>query len=347
MTSVQRSLIAPTAHPSLEQALAAKLKRRSETVGSLGELEPLAIRLGLIQNTLKPRFRHPQMLVFAGDHGLVVDGLAQPGQSTSLQVRQLLTGQLPLPVFAGIQGLSFTVVDAGVAEKVEPHPRLLARKIAHGTRNCRVGPAMSVEQAHAAIRAGMEIADTLPGNVLACAGIGIGTHETAALVLARLAGVPVRDFIIQGPNMPEDMLTHWTRVLEGAQERHANVSDPVEVMAAFGGFEIAMMVGAVLRAASQRRLVVVDGFIAGAAIVVAHALRPAVLDYCVFAHRSDEAGHRLLLEHLGVQPLLDLRMRLGEGSGAALAWPLMASSLLLLEQMASFESAGVSDRAPA
>jgi nicotinate-nucleotide--dimethylbenzimidazole phosphoribosyltransferase len=342
MTSVQRSLIAPTAHPSLEQALAAKLKRRSETVGSLGELEPLAIRLGLIQNTLKPRFRHPQMLVFAGDHGLVVDGLAQPGQSTSLQVRQLLTGQLPLPVFAGIQGLSFTVVDAGVAEKVEPHPRLLARKIAHGTRNCRVGPAMSVEQAHAAIRAGMEIADALPGNVLACAGIGIGTHETAALVLARLAGVPVRDFIIQGPNMPEDMLTHWTRVLEGAQERHANVSDPVEVMAAFGGFEIAMMVGAMLVASSKHQLLVIDGIAACAALMVASRIATPVTDYCVFCRSHSHMGLDVALGLFHATAVLELGMDSTDGTGAALAWPLIRSAAALLTEVAEGEDPGPS-----
>jgi nicotinate-nucleotide--dimethylbenzimidazole phosphoribosyltransferase len=342
MTSVQRSLIAPTAHPSLEQALAAKLKRRSETVGSLGELEPLAIRLGLIQNTLKPRFRHPQMLVFAGDHGLVVDGLAQPGQSTALQVRQLLTGQLPLPVFAGIQGLAFTVVDAGVAEKVEPHPRLLARKIAHGTRNCRVSSAMSVEQAHAAIRAGMEIADTLPGNVLACAGIGIGTHETAALVLARLAGVPVRDFIIQGPKMPEDMLTHWTRVLEGAQDRHASVSDPVEVMAAFGGFEIAMMVGAMLVASSKHQLLVIDGIAACAALMVASRIATPVTDYCVFCRSHSHMGLDVALGLFHATAVLELGMDSTDGTGAALAWPLIRSAAALLTEVAEGEDPGPS-----
>ena len=182
--SADRSLIAPTSKPLLEGALKEKLQRRAEATGSLGELEPLAIRLGLMQNTLKPRFRDPQLVVFAADHGLAVDGLAAPQRKqTHEQVAQLLTGQLPVSVFARIQGLELSVVDCGVAEMVAPHDRLIRRKIAHGTRNSRVGLAMSVDQAHAAIRAGMEIGDTLRGNLVAVAGIGVGAHESAALVL--------------------------------------------------------------------------------------------------------------------------------------------------------------------
>ena len=190
--SVHRSLIAPTSNPLLERALREKLQRRSETTGSLGELEPLAVRLGLLQNTLKPRLRAPQVLVFASDHGLAVDGIVAPQRcSTAVQVQQLLSGQVPLAVFARIHGMDLTVIDAGVSERLPPHDRLLMRKIAHGTRNARAGPAMSVDQAHAAIRAGMEIADSLRGNVVACAGIGIGSHESAAMVLSRLTDAPV------------------------------------------------------------------------------------------------------------------------------------------------------------
>ena len=171
--SVNRSLISPTSNPLLEQALRSKLERRAETTGSLGELEPLAVRLGLIQNTLKPRFRTPQLAIFAADHGLAVEGLGPGGRlSTARLANQLLTSQLPVAVFARIQGLELTVVDCGVAESVTPHARLLARKIAHGTRNARLTSAMSLDQAHAAIRAGMEIADSLVGNAVACAGIG-------------------------------------------------------------------------------------------------------------------------------------------------------------------------------
>ena len=194
MHAATTSLIAPTANPLLERALRDKLQRRGETAGSLGELEPLAVRIGLIQNTLKPRFRDPQLVLFASDNGLAVEGItAPPGHGTAERVWQALRGQLPVSVFAAIQGMNLSVVDAGVAERLPPHERLLMRKIAHGTRNSRVGPAMSVEQAHAAIRAGMEIGQSLPGNVLACAGLGVGGHESAALIVSRLAGSPVRE----------------------------------------------------------------------------------------------------------------------------------------------------------
>ena len=225
--SVNRSLIAPTTNPTLEQALRDKLKRRSETTGALGELEPLAVRLGLIQNTLKPRFRAPQLALFAADHGLAVDGIGAPGRlSTSKLVHNLLTSQLPVSVFARIQGLELSVVDCGVSEAVTPHARLLARKIAHGTRNARVTAAMSLDQAHAAIRAGMEIGDALPGNVVACAGIGVGSNESAALVLSRLTGANVRDLVTSGPAMKEEDLNHLQMVLYGAQGRHKDVTDP-------------------------------------------------------------------------------------------------------------------------
>jgi nicotinate-nucleotide--dimethylbenzimidazole phosphoribosyltransferase len=207
--SVPRSLISPTSSPLLERALREKLARRSDTTGSLGELEPLAVRLGLMQNTLKPRLRDPQVVVFASDHGLAVDGVAQAQRvGTREQVQQLLSGQLPMAVFARIQGMELCVVDAGVAEALPAHDRLLMRKIAHGTRNARASNAMTVEQAHAAIRAGMEIGDSLRGNAVACAGIGVGGHESASLVMTRLTDAPLADLLQSGPDMPARALDH-------------------------------------------------------------------------------------------------------------------------------------------
>ena len=207
MHNATQSLIAPTANAALERALRDKLQRRGETIGSLGELEPLAVRIGLIQDTLRPRFEEPQVVLFAGDNGLAVEGLpAPPGQTTAERVWQVLSGQLPLSVFAGTQGLAVSVVDAGVADRLHAHERLLMRKIAHGTRNARVGPAMSLDQAQAAIRAGMEIAQSLPGNVLACAGLGVGSHESAALILSRLTGAPVRELLLAHPQMEPNLL---------------------------------------------------------------------------------------------------------------------------------------------
>lgn len=339
--SVNRSLITATSNPLLEQALRQKLERRAETTGSLGELEALAVRLGLIQNTLKPRFRSPQIAVFASDHGLAVEGLGgDPHASTSLLANQLLTSQLPVGVFARIQGLELSVVDCGVADAVHPHARLLARKIAHGTRNARVTSAMSLDQAHAAIRAGMEIADSLAGNAIACAGIGVGSLESAALVLSRLSGTNLSDLLIAGPDMEEARLAHLLAVLQGAQLRHKDVIDPVEVLAAFGGFEIAMMVGMMLVAGSKRQLIIVDGMPACAALLVAARIAPAVTDYCVYTRSHGHQGLDQALALFHASALLELGMECTDGTGATLAWPLVRSAAALLTEVAEGEEAG-------
>lgn len=342
MTS-PRSLISATSNPLLQRALEDKLARRSEATGSLGELEPLAIRLGLMQNTLKPRLREPQLVVFASDHGLAVDGLpGVEGRSTSEHVAQLLSGQLALAVFARIEGMELTVVDAGVAQALPAHDRLLRRKIAHGTRNARVGPAMSVEQAHAAIRAGMEIGDALRGNVVACAGIGVGSHESASLVLARLTDTPVRALLLTDPKMDPQALARLMVVTQSAQGRHREVRDPIEVLAAFGGFEMAMMAGVMLVAASKRHLVMVDGVPACAALMVAARIAAAVTDYCVFCRSHGHQGLDEALHLFRASSLLELGMESTDGTGAALAWPLLQASAALLTELAEGEDAGPS-----
>lgn len=342
---VSRSLIAPTANPLLERALRDKLKRRSDTTGQLGELEPLAIRLGLVQNSLKPRFRAPQIALFASDHGLAVDGIAAPGQvSTARLVQSLLSSQQPVAVFSRIQGMDLHVVDCGVAEAVAPHPRLMARKIAHGTRNCRVNMAMTLDQAHAAIRAGMEIADAMVGNLVACAGIGVGSHESAALVLSALSNEPIHNLVVTPTMTPEDE-TRLMMVLQAAQARHRELTDPVEVLAACGGFEIAMMVGVMLVASSKRRLIMVDGMSACAALMVASRIAPTVTDYCVFCRSHGHPGLTTALALFQTMALLELGMESTDGTGATLAFPLVLSSAALLTEVAEGEDAGPSQPA--
>jgi len=327
----------------LERALRDKLKRRSQTTGDLGELEPLAVRLGLMQNTLKPRFRAPQIVLFAADHGLAVEGIgSQVCRHTDKLVTSLLASELPVSVFARIQGLELSVVDCGVSDAVAPHARLLARKIAHGTRNSRVTAAMSLDQAHAAIRAGMEIGDALPGNVVACAGIGVGSDESAALVLSRLTGANVRDLVNAGPAMQADDLAHLQVVLFGAQGRHKDVTDPVEVLAAFGGFEIAVMVGVMLVAGSKRHLIIADGMPACAALMVASRIAPAVTDYCIYCRSHSHQGLDVALSLFHTSALLELGMESLDGTGATLAWPLVRSAAALLTEVAEGEDPGPS-----
>ncbi len=339
--SANRSLINPTANPQLDQALREKLRRRAVAAGSLGELVPLAVRLGLIQNSLKPRFRSPQIVVFAGDHGLVVDSVVEPGQATTLQsVNRLLASQLPLSVFAAIQGLELSVVDCGMASPTNSHARLLARKIAHGTRNSRVAPSMSVDQVHAAIRAGMEIGDSLPGNVVVCAGIGEGSSEVSAALLSSLSGTSVTELLVSSLNAAPGFLAHQISVLQAAQHRHRELEDPVELLAALGGFEIAMMVGTLLVAASRRHLILVDGLPALAALMVASRIAPALTDYCVFCRSHSHPGLDRALRLFHASALLELGIESIDGTGATLAWPLVRSAAALLTEVAEGEEAG-------
>lgn len=343
--AVSRSLIAPTSNPLLERALLEKLARRAEAAGSLGKLEPLALRLGLMQNTLKPRLRDPQLVVFAADHGMAVDGIdATAKHPTFEQVQQLLAGQLPMAVFARIQQIALTVVDCGVAENIAAHERLLMRKIAHGTRNARITAAMTLDQAHAAMRAGMEIGDTLRGNALLCAGIGVGSHLSAALVLSRLTDAPVRELLAAGNDMTADTMGHLLAIAQAAHGRHRELREPIEVLAAFGGFEIAMMVGAMLVATSKRHLVMVDGMAACAALMLASRIATPVTDYCVFCRSQQHQGLDKALHLFRASALLELDMDSTDGTGAALAWPLVRAACAFLNEMASFSSAGVSER---
>ena len=345
--STTRSLVSPTTQPLLEKALREKLQRRNEVGGSLGELEPLAIRLGLMQNSLKPRFREPQLLVFAADHGLAVDGIEGPkGRATHETVHMLLNNQLPLTVFARAQQLEVTVVDCGMAENMVPHDRLLMRKIAHATRNTRMSPAMSLEQAHAGMRAGMEIGDKLRGNVTIVAGVGVGAHESAALVLSRLTDCPVRDLVVAGPQVDSDRLAHLMVVMKGAQGRHRGVVEPVEVLAAFGGFEVAVMVGVILMAASKRHLLMIDGLPACAALMLAARIAQPVTDYCVFCRSHNHRGLDQALNLFRASALLELGMDSTDGTGATLAWPLVKCAAALLTEVADGEDPGPTHPGP-
>ena len=338
-----RSLVTPTSSPLLEKALRDKLQRRNEIGGSLGELEPLAIRLGLMQNTLKPLLHAPQLLVFAADHGLAVDGISEAqARSTHDTVHLLLTNQLPLTVFARAQQMEVTVVDCGMAQNMPPHDRLMMRKIAHGTRNARASAAMSLDPAHAGMRAGMEIGDKLKGNVTVLAGVGVGSHESAALVLARLTDSAVRDLVVSGPHMPAAYLNHLMTVLGGAQTRHREVLEPIEVLAAFGGFEVAVMVGVILMAASKRHLLMIDGMPACAALMLAARIAQPVTDYCVFCRSHGHRGLDQALNLFRASALMEMGMESTDGTGATLAWPLLKSAAALLTEVADGDDAGPS-----
>jgi len=340
------------------QALQHQIDTKTKPLGSLGRLETLALSIGQILGTQSPVLMDPQLVVFAGDHGLVARGVSAFPQDVSWQmVENFLAGGAAVSVFSRANGIALTVVDCGVAHDFlaglsagTQRPGLLVRKVPggeNGTADSSAQPAMSAAQCQQALQNGMDIARGLPGNALLLGEMGIGNTSAASLLLARLAGLDIDVCTGAGTGLDAPAVQRKAAVLREVLARHPDATAPLDALAALGGYEIATMVGAVMQAAHERRVVVVDGFIATSAVLVAHALQPLVLQRCVFAHRSGERGHEFMLQYLGVQALLDLGLRLGEGSGAALAWPLLQSACAMLREMASFESAGVSEKSAA
>ncbi len=330
-------------HPMLAEQLQHALDNKTKPVGSLGRLELLARRIGLILGTELPVLEAPQMLVCAGDHGLAAQGVsAYPADVTAQMVQNFLAGGAAVSVLARQHGIALTVVDCGVRYAFKPMLGLVSRSIAPGTADSSIGPAMTPAQCAEAIANGREVVRALPGNALLLGEMGIGNSSCASLLLARLAGIELAACVGAGTGLDADGLARKRAVLASVLARHRDQTLPLDALAAFGGFEIATLVGALLQAGEERRVIVVDGFIVGAALLVAQAIAPNVVQRCIAAHVSAEPGHALLLDRLGLQPLLNLDLRLGEGSGAALAWPLLESACLILREMASFQSAGVS-----
>ena len=330
----------------LASALQAKIDQKTKPLGALGRLESLALQIGLVQNSLSPRLCKPVVMVFAGDHGIVEAGVsAYPQAVTRQMVMNFLAGGAAVNVFARQHGMQIRVIDAGVNHVFDPHPELADVKVALGTRNFALEPAMTVHQCQLALAQGAQLAEEEVAagcNVVAFGEMGIGNTSSAAALMAVLCGLPVSSCVGRGTGLDDVGLLFKIEVIERAVARHQGLETPLQVLAAFGGFEIAMMAGAMLAVAERKALILVDGFIATTALLAAARLAPEILHYCVFSHCSDEAGHGLLLEQLGAEPLLRLGMRLGEGTGAVMAYPLLQASVNFLNEMASFESAQVS-----
>ncbi len=340
--------IAAIADAGLQQQLAARIDAKTKPQGSLGRLESVAMQLGLIQVSSAPRIVDPHLLVFAADHGVTVEGVsAYPQEVTWQMVMNYLARGAAVNVFASAAGLSLKVVDAGVRHAFDPHPDLVDRKIALSTRNFAHEAAMSLTQAERAIAAGATLMRELAAtgcNAIAFGEMGIGNTTAASALMAHLTGLAPEVCIGRGTGLDDSGLARKRAVIEAALALHAGAHAPLEALAALGGFEIAMICGAMLAAAKARMVIVVDGFIVGSALLVAQALAPNVMDYCIFAHASNEEGHAAMLRHFNARPLLDLGLRLGEGTGAALAFPLVKAAAAFLESMASFSQAGVTGR---
>jgi nicotinate-nucleotide--dimethylbenzimidazole phosphoribosyltransferase len=346
----------PSIDTQLEKQIQAVIDQKTKPLGALGILETIAKRVCLIQQSLSPQLSAPQVIVFAADHGATAQRISQyPSAVTRQMVLNFLNGGAAINVFSRLNGLALTVVDVGVNSVFSPDEQLaraencqfIAAKVALGTQNYFQAPAMSADEMAQAMAHGANIVaqktQATGANVFAFGEMGIGNTASASLLMHLLTQIPLDECVGRGTGLDDAALAQKKQLLAQALAQHADVQTPLAALQTFGGLEIAAMVGAYLQAAAQQTVILVDGFIATAALLVAQRIEPEVLSYCFFAHQSDERGHRLLLAHLQATPLLQLSMRLGEGTGAALAYPLLAAAVAFVNEMASFESAGVSE----
>ena len=337
--------------PPLDEAARLSAARRvdilTKPLGALGRLEPLAVHICAIQGTLTPRILDPVAIVFAGDHGVADRGVsAYPRAVTGQMVKNFLAGGAAISVLARLQGMELWIVDAGVDDDCGTHPRLINAKVRRGTRDFGFEAAMSPSECQEALTSGRETITrvaTTATNTLVLGEMGIGNTASSALLMHRLTGLPLAECVGRGTGLDDAGVERKRATLEAASRRVGPVA-ALQLLEEFGGYETAMLVGAMLAAAARRMLIIVDGFTVTVAAAIAARVDRRLLDYCVFGHCSAERAHAALLKRLEAAPLLDLGMRLGEGTGAALALSAVRAAVALFTEMATFEGAGVSEK---
>jgi nicotinate-nucleotide--dimethylbenzimidazole phosphoribosyltransferase len=336
----------------LEKAVIAEARTRQDTLtkpaGSLGRLEELSIRIAGIQRQARPAIAKKAMITMAGDHGVVAEKVGNWPQEVTVQmVENFLRGGAGINALARLAGARIVFVDMGVAGDLEPDPQLIVRKIAYGTKNMCLGPAMTPAQAVKAIETGIKIVNGEADKGLDIVGtgdMGIGNTTASSAIFAAISGRAAEEVTGRGTGLSDEQLAHKVNVIKRALSvNKPDPSKPLDILARVGGFEIGGLVGVMLGAASRRIPVVIDGFISGAAAMIAAGLAPRLKDYIIAAHVSAEAGHAAMLEYMGLKPLLNLEMRLGEGTGAALGIFIAEAAARTLNEMATFAEAGVSE----
>lgn len=333
---------------ALNESIKHKIDFKTKPLGALGTLEVLAHQICSIQNTLTPQLNKPTMVVCAGDHGITQEKISPfPQEVTFQMVMNFLAGGAAINVFCRQNNIDLVVADTGVNYDFKSHPGLQHYKVANGTQNFANKPAMTGEQCQQALTNGASIVTNLHKqgtNIIGFGEMGIGNTTTAAALLCKYANVTPQQSCGAGTGLDAAGIQHKVSVLEKALAFHKNINTPLDILSTFGGFEIATICGAMLKAAELKMIILVDGFIATSALLAAHAMQPLVLDYCIFTHHSNEQGHGLMLEHLKAKPILSLGLRLGEGTGAAIAYPIVQSAVAFMNEMSSFEAAGVSNQ---
>ncbi len=331
---------------NLDDKLIHKINTRTKPLGSLGNLEKLALLIGRVQQTLDPVLSKPHHVLFAGDHGIAEMGVSPcPMEITRQMVFNFLTGGAAINVFCKQNGIELKLVDAGVCYDFGKVEGVIDQKVGMGTKNYHNEPAMSEKELELALERSGKVVEEIHAkgsNIIGFGEMGIGNTSSASMIMTCLTDIPLEKCVGAGAGHNSEGIKKKYTILNQALKNHPPVKEPFEVLRRFGGFEVAMMTGGMLKAAELGMVVMVDGFIATASYLVAQSLYPQMKDYAIFCHKSHEGGHGLMLEHLQVEPLLDLNLRLGEGTAVALAYPLIQASVNFLNQMASFESAEVS-----
>ena len=333
---------------TFEQQLQHKIDLKTKPLGSLGVLEKIAFQIAKVQSTLSPTLNNPSMFVFAGDHGLALEGVsAYPQEVTHQMVLNFLNQGAAINVFCKQNGMDLKIVDAGVNFDFQEHPLLIKAKAGYGTKSALQQKALTRQQLEYCLVMGAKIiqqAHSEGCNIVGFGEMGIGNTSSASLIMSLLSKKPIASCVGRGTGVDDTQLAHKIDVLEKAAQLHKDSTNPLDILQSVGGFEIAQICGAMLEAYSKSMVILVDGFIATSAYAIAQALEPRIKDNAIFTHVSKESAHQDFVDYLDHKPLLDLELRLGEGTGCALAYPLVEASVNFLNEMASFESAGVSNK---
>jgi len=335
------------ANTKLKSALQHKLDNKTKPRGSLGLLEEIAMRAGMIQNTLNPVLNKPVMLTVGADHLICEEGVSPcPTEITWQQMLNFLKGGGGISLFCNHYGMDLWVVDAGVNYDFEPHPKLIDAKIRKGTRNFLHEPAMTEDECLRALNNGREIVRKFAAegsNVIGFGEMGIGNTTPASALMSIYCNLNIDDCVGPGSGLNAEGVTHKANVIKQAFEKHGISNKPIENLARFGGLEIATIAGGMLEAAAQKMIIIVDGFITTSAFLAAHAINPIVNDYSFFSHQSDEQGHIKMIKHVKGKPILQLGLRLGEGTGAAIALSVIEGALAMINDMTSFDEGKVTN----
>jgi len=326
------------------------IDNKTKPLGSLGRLEDLALQICELQETLKPSLENPTLFLFAGDHGITVENIsAYPKEVTWQMVINILQGGAASSVFCRELGVQILVIDSGVDhefdEVTKKHPQFVPAKVLRGTKNSKISPAMSMDEVSDAIERGKKIVtQSIQNGTKVClfGEMGIGNTIASSLILSSLTKIPIQNLIGAGTGLSKESLAHKVKIAEIALNRVPKTEDPFTILMEWGGFEIAMLVGGFLTCAKTKTLCLVDGWIATAAYLLAETIDPTLKNCSIFSHLSDEIGHKLVLEHAHKIPLMHLNMRLGEGTGALVAFPVVRLAVSMVKEMATFESGKVS-----